>query len=63
MCNVIKVYGETVQYVCWYVAIEFNPVSFLNIAEFDIKFRTLEIRDDCYHMLVRSMLFVSKQLA
>lgn len=63
MCNVITVYRETVQYVCWYVAIEFNPVSFLNIAEFDIKFRTLEIRDDCYHMLVRSMLFVSKLLA
>lgn len=60
MCNVIKMYGETVQYVCWYVAIEFNPVSFLNIAVFYIKFRTLEIRDDCYHMLFRLMLFVSK---
>lgn len=60
MCNVIKVYRETVQYVCWYVAIEFNPVSFLNIAVFYMKFRTLEIRDDCYQMLVRLMLFVSE---
>lgn len=59
MCNVIKVYGETVQYVCWYVAIEFNPV-FLDIAVFYIKFRTLEIRDNCYQMLVRLMLFVSE---
>lgn len=42
------------------MVIEFNFVFFLNIVEFDIKFRIFEIRDDCYYMLVCLMFFVFK---